>query len=477
MTARVNGLRVWFVPMASAFAHVAVEKNQLEGVVKCNVDLLQLLVHLLEKLGPLTNHPGLMSPHSIDSIGRSIDESKFDECRARLVSGTGMHVVYKIRRYEVLFCEAAEKLPSAQRRQCMPVRGTNEVARRLDAGERGSAEIVVSFPGGGTLAVRRHKNDKRMVVLLTSVQKKKKILEAVLRDEDAPELSALFDQAAKGEKQALAAPRTTSRFVSLEKNSYWELPAWYTEAVAVLAQDVFRLHALVSSTSLTVSRALFLDRATAHRMDAGAIDTHRTLVKGIFHRASGGCACTLHRSKAPAAAFKRLEMRLEFCGGCIVNGKCSRHWNAEASTLTQSSRFPGICVEGLKAEFRCLHDHAEGSSGGIRLPLSVSDSKMDIGYAKGVLVDLAACGSRLMRVGQEDKDLAIDMSAALDALANARLVHSHVGDAMLQRDVIAVCQLRQRSAITKVGRFAGRGARADANAILKTHKHLFRVKG
>ena len=34
---------------------------------------------------------------------------------------------------------------------------------------------------------------------------------------------------------------------------------------------------------------------------------------------------------------------------------------------------------------------------------------------------------------------------------------SHVGDAMLQRDVIAVCQLRQRSAITKVGPVCGEG--------------------
>ncbi len=463
--------------MASAFVHVAVEKSQLEGVVKCNTELLQLLVPLLELLGPLAGHPGLMGEHSIDSIGRGIDESNFDECRARLVSGAGMQVAHKIRKYEVLFCEAADKLSSAQRRQCVPVRGTNEMARRLDPSERGSAEVVVTFPGaGGTLSVRKHKDPKRMVVLLTSVHKKKKVLDAVLPDADAPKLAHFFDQAAKGERQALAAPRATSRFVSLEKNSYYELPAWYTEAIAVLAQDVFRLHALVSSTSLNLSRALFLDRVTAHRMDAGAIDTHRTLVKGILHRASGGCACTLHRSKAPAAAFKRLEVRLEFCGGCIVNGKCPRHWNAEEGTLAQSQRFPGVCLQGLKAEFRCLHDHVEKSTGGIRLPLSLTDSKMDIAYAKGFLADLAACGARLMRVGQEDKDLAIDMSAALDALGNARLSHSHVGDAMLQRDVIAVCQLRQRSAITKAGKFAGRGARADANAILKTHKHLFRVK-
>ena len=43
------------------------------------------------------------------------------------------------------------------------------------------------------------------------------------------------------------------------------MPAWFAEAVAVLAQDVFRLHAFVSATSADVSRALFVDRVTAHR--------------------------------------------------------------------------------------------------------------------------------------------------------------------------------------------------------------------
>ena len=463
--------------MATPLVHVAVEKNQLEGVVKCQINLLQLLVPLLERLGPLSNHPGLMQPHSIDSIGKGIDEDKFDECRERLLSGAGMQVAYKIRKFDVLFCEASEKLSSTQRRQCVAVRGTNEVARRLDPEERGNAEIVVTFPGGGTLAVRKHKNAKRLVVLLTSVVKKKKVLDGELSPEDAPRLVALFDQAARGERQALFAPRTTSRYVALEKNSYWELPAWYAEAVALLAQDVFRLHTIASSTSLTVSRALFIDRVTAHRMDSGTIETHRTLVKGILHRASGGCACALHRSKSPAEKFQRLEVRLEFCGGCIVDGKCNRHWNA-TDALPQSTRFSGVCMQGLKVELRCAHETKAGAHGGIRLPLNASDAKMDLAFARGFVTDVAACGSRLMRsiVGDEDKDLAIDMTAALDGLADARLRHNHVGDALLQRDVMAVHLLRNRSAITKAGKFAGRGVRADANAILKTHKHLFRVK-
>jgi hypothetical protein len=462
--------------MTTPLDHVAVERVQLEGVAKCPVNLLHLLVPLLETLGPLVDHPGLMGEHSIDSIGKGIDESKFDECRARLVSGDGMHVMYKVRKYDVLFCDTADALPPAQRRQCIAVRGTNEVARRLDPHERGSTEILATFPGGGTLAVRRqHRNPRRLVVLLTSVAKKKSVLEADLPEEEAPKLAALFEQAARGERQPVPAPRTTSRRVELVKNSYWELPPWYAEAVAKLAQDVFRLHAFVSSTSLSLSRALFMDRATAHRMDSGAPSTHRTLVKGILHRWSGGCACRLHRSKAPAEEFQRLEVRLEFCGGCVEDGRCNRHWTTEGH-LPQSARFPGICMKGLKVELRCTHAHVAGAPGGLRVPLNVEDDKMGIAFAKSFVTDVAACGARLMRAGPEDKDLALDMAASLGALADARLRHNHVGEHMMQHDRTAVHLLRKRSAIHKNGKLAGRVS-AECTAILKTHKHLFRVKG
>ena len=39
----------------------------------------------------------------------------------------------------------------------------------------------------------------------------------------------------------------------------------------MVAQDVFRLHALVSATSQHISRALFVDRVMAHRVDGGPV--------------------------------------------------------------------------------------------------------------------------------------------------------------------------------------------------------------
>ena len=118
--------------MTSLLSHVAVERAQLQGVNKSSPATIRMLVALLEKLGPLVNHPGLMTPHAIDSIGKYLDPSNFDTCRAHLVGGIGVKVTYCTRMFDVLSCDAVDKLPTDQRRQCIAVRGTNEMARRLE---------------------------------------------------------------------------------------------------------------------------------------------------------------------------------------------------------------------------------------------------------------------------------------------------------------------------------------------------------
>ena len=273
------------------FVHVAVDKSQLEATAKCPPTVLTTLVALLKKLGPLVDHPGLMQEHAVDSIGWYIDETRVDECNQRLVSGSGVQVVHKMRRFDVVACEGWDRFTQAQRRQCVAVRGTNEIARHLDAHERGTAEIMVTLPGGGSLSVRRQAKPSRMVVLLTSAQKKRRVLDHELAAEDVPALTKLFEEAARGERQLVATPSANSRHLKLDNGEYWSLPAWYAEAIARIAQDIFRTHVVLSSISASVSRSVFIDRVTAHRLENGNIDTHRTLIKGSLHRASGGCAC------------------------------------------------------------------------------------------------------------------------------------------------------------------------------------------
>ncbi len=461
--------------MASSLVHVAVEKAQLEGIVKCEPGALGLLVSLLERLGPLVDHPNLMEPHAIDSIGKYLDEARFDEMRARLVSGNGVSLVYRVRKFDVITCDAADKLPSAQRRQCVAVRGTHEMARRLEPNERGAVEVVASFPGGATLSVRQNRNAHRLVVICTDTNKVRKVLDAVLGPDDAPWLEHFFEEAARGQRQVAAGPSVATRLVKLENGSaFWELPAWYAEKVAQLAQEVFRLHAFVSAISQNVSRALFVDRVTAHRLTRGQPEDHRTLIKGAMHRASGGCACLLHKSAAPAERFVRLEFRLEFCGCTLgANGRCPTHSLAEHTP--QSAKFPGVCMLGLKVELRCAHDQAStGATGGVRLPLDVRDNKMDLAFARPFVMDVASCGARLMLPDPPYADMQLDAEAAFADLNDLRLQHAHAGDQILQRDMIAVYLLRKRTRLHKTGRFAGRVS-AECSAILKTHKHLFKT--
>jgi hypothetical protein len=309
-----------------------------------------------------------------------------------------------------------------------------------------------------------------MIVFFTSVHKVKKALEGTLEEADVPELARFFEEASKGQRQAAIAHNPTTRFVQLAGGAFWVLPAWYAEAIGILAQDVFRLHAFVSAISANTSRALFIDRVTGHRLTRGEIHEHRTLIKASLHRWSGGCACRAHGTTPPAEQFQRLEFRMEFCGCALVNGKCPTHSREEFAR--QSERFPGVCMLGLKVGLWCTH---QGSRSGMRLPLDVRDEKMDLAYCKGAVHDIASCGAKLMEPNARCSELRLDMEAALGHLNDLRSQHAHVGEKILQRDVLAVDLLRRGGVLTQAGRFKGR-VRAECTAILKTHKHLFRVQ-
>jgi len=111
----------------------------------------------------------------------------------------------------------------------------------------------------------------------------------------------------------------------------------------------------------------------------------------------------------------------------------------------------------------------------MRLPLDVRDEKMDLAFCKGAVHDIASCGARLMEAGARCGELRLDMEAALGHLGDLRSQHAHVGEKILQRDVLAVDLLRRGGVLSPAGRFKGH-VRAECNAILKTHKHLFRVQ-
>jgi hypothetical protein len=470
---------------------VAKDRRALEPEGRCTDaearELLQRLCPLLEALGERTKppHPNLMKENAIDSIGRILNEANPEPYRLGLLQAESRLKVYLRRRtHEVLFVPASEKLPYAQRAQCVPIRRSNEVARRLGPLERGMAELFVDFGDNATLLVKQQTRPGAMLVLCTSVAKKKKVLSATLDEAGGVALEKLFDGAGRSARAAPPAEPLGAKRIEYKGTVYWTLPFWYAEIMAAVAQDVFRLHVFASSSSPAsappVSRMLFVDQVTAHRMDGPEVDRDevRTVIKAIWHKASGGCLCHLHNRTSPAP-FKRIEFRLEVCGTPLVDGKCERHC-AEGATCLTSANFPGCCAKAFKAELWCMHDYVQGQPPcGLRVPLAslFQGTSTDALALRGLLVDLACCGVRL---AQEPsvvylKDIKGDALIVLAQLARLRKESNHTADDLENRDQAAVCLLRRGGVnLGPDGKLKGVGLKPEYQNLVPTHGHLFR---
>lgn len=468
---------------------VAKDRHSLESPGLCTDaearDLLRRLCPLLEALGERAKHPNLMKENAIDSIGRILNETDPEPYRIGILQAEARLKVYLRRRtHEILFVQASEKLSYAQRAQCTPIRRSSEVARRLGPSERGMAELFVDFGDNASLLVKQQTREGAMLVLCTSVAKKKKVLSATLDEAGGVALEKLFDGAGRSARAAPPPEPLGAKRIEYKQSVYWTLPVWYAEVMAAVAQDVFRLHVLASSSSPSsapaVSRMLFVDQVTAHRMDGPEVDRDavRTVIKSIWHKASGDCLCHLHNRTSPAP-FKRIELRLEVCGTPLVGGKCERHC-AEEATCVQSTAFPGCCAKAFKVELWCMHDYVQGQPPcGLRVPLAslFQGTSTDALALRGLLVDLACCGVRLTQEPSvvHLKDIKEDALLVLAQLARLRKESSHTADDLENRDQAAVCLLRRGGVnLGPDGKLKGVGLKPEYQNLVPTHGHLFR---
>ena len=187
--------------------------------------------------------PGVLREHAVDSIGRDLDASNPEPLRSKLSAWeSGPHaaceakVFLRRKEHEIVTVEAAEKLPHSQRPQCTPIRGSNEPAAALEEGERGMGELVIEFGGGASLSVRQQKQPERMLVLLVSRAKKRKVLQAAaLRSAGAgAALEALFAEAGTARGALPVEPIESKRVEPKNGDLFWALPSWYAE---IMGQD------------------------------------------------------------------------------------------------------------------------------------------------------------------------------------------------------------------------------------------------
>jgi len=522
---RVCAKRKTRAGMTEAFPHVARRRDRIEPSGECTNEearkRLRLLKPLLEVFGTKLSRPGLLSPLAIDSIGTLLcppvlgpmaaSNPLAERYRAMLIEEPPAGVAFRfprvrlqLRTHETISVEDAEQLETRKRLSCVAIRGTEEMARRLDPGERALSDLVIELDDKGTsVVVREQKNPLHAVVYLAPAPnptahgkakpQRPNILEARIPMDKQSVLSDLFVGSGKGRLAQLRPdPMTAQYFPPLPPskeaatadppptpppppppldNGHHLLPIWITEHLATLAQDLFRLHVLTTAAVQGRSRMLYFDRASVYRNDDVQRFQNRehTLIRCPLHAASSSCVCALH-GKTPKTPFQSLELRIELCGGVLgtTTGKrcCKRHSEVEVQECTL---FPGLCTRCLKVELWCRHERttpaaAPGgpppafSEGGLRIGMTDLLLKSDSNLPKpppGVWMlesvrQMAACACRLAspecsgpRGATAAAELKADADGVMAALDHECHVRGHVDAQLGALDETCVWLLRR----------------------------------
>jgi len=478
------------------FPHVARFRERIDADGACDDDRARTLLHplraLLRILGPATRHPGLVRQNAIDSVGKYIDPAHAESVRLQLMGqeeeegrGAVARVTLKRRSHELLSVEAYEALGDVARMRCTPIRGSDEVARRLGTDDRALAELSVELgTGGGKLVLRQHVEPLRAVVTLTMAgTKTRKTLDARLRADQRFCLDKCF--AGAGVVGAVRPEPNSARALvvvaAARSGGFHELPAWMAEILASVAQDVFRLHVLTSATSQCVSRMVLVDRATVFRCSAGAVQDPRVLIKAALHPASGGCVCGLHRREsASAAAFVRIEFRVRICDspfvphGAAQTRVCARHFDQDDVGTHDAVEAPGVapgrCCRGMAFELWCVHDN---NNNGVRLSLPLPAT-----WLREPLREVAMACCALTRPDVSEAtvlDLKATTQGTVQHLERERMARGHVESTLQPRDQTAVWLLRNDTPrMGSDGRLKGKRVQKEFQEIVSTHSHLFK---
>lgn len=464
--------------------HVARFRDRLEPSGQCNDDhtrrLLASFRALLRLAGAAVKHPGLVKEHAIDSIGKYLDPVNDERARLMLMdSGAELpDVTLKKKTFQILSVKRSESLDDRQRLLCVPIRGTADVARRLDRDEDALSELTIKLANGATLTLRQHRDPMRMVLTVTSVTSERKTLEGALKPDHAKVLFSCFHGAGQGLLGVVPEEPIVARKIALKQGrGFHELPTWMTEHLATIAQDIFRVHVLLSGAEQFVSRMIFAEKASVFTFEPTA-DDPRILIKLVLHPASGGCLCHLHRRES-TSQFKQLEFRIKICdqklhrtsNGCMA---CPRHSSPdddkEPSQAVNVN--PSHCCERLSFELWCCHDRTNDPRAGLSISLAVPEVWM-----QALLRELASACCALTRA--EDAavlDLKATVDGVMEYMERERVARRHTEATLNRSDQTAVWLFRndQSVGINKAGKLTGKRVGKEYQKIVTSHGHLFK---
>lgn len=521
--------------MSDCYPHVARRRDRIEPAGDCSREeahkRLRLLRPLLEVLSAKLSRPGLLSPLAIDSIGTLLcqpvkgpmvaSNPMAEHFRSLLVDpptdAEYPRVRLQMRTHETITVEEAEALDARQRLSCLAVRGTDEMARRLDKHERALSDLTIELDSHGTtLVVRQQKNPLRTVVVMTpgtvskGAKPKRNVLEATLSEDQRRVLTDLFEGAGKGRLGQLRAEPLSAVFMPpppSQSDGSHLLPVWITEHLATIAQDLFRLHVLATAPMPEgKSRLLYFDRANVQRNTNPKFykGKEHTLVRCALHTASSACVCGLH-GHSISTPFRLLEFRIEMCGAAFEqrNGRrcCPRHCG-ESIPPQESNLFPGMCTRCLKVELWCCHERKQAepgakppprSDGGLRIDMTglLQNSNDDLtkpppgAWMLDSVREMAACACAMTLPEFAGSTSVLELKADADnvmaALERECQAREHVDAHLGKLDQTCVWMLRRGGGkycrrVQKIEVNGKRKIPEDPPDVAMTHGHLFKLQ-
>ena len=286
------------------------------------------------------------------------------------------------------------------RLKCVPIQGQAAVATVVTGLVSTGAEVDIVYTTGASLTLRRNADvpgDPRPSVsmVIKSITKQHKIISGQLDAGLARVVEELFARdgvvpLAPGIDPKDDFARAVFIGAGGAKPAYYEMPAWFQEHLGCLAEELFRLHALLTAAhcvrqvqsgkakagvDVVRARTVCVDRAMLfEQFDQKRFKRESGLaLKVVLHAASARCVCAAHH-RAARAPVKRVVLVLRICGR-PVGGRDAKRCPVHACA-DESPAFPGACCLHPRAELVCEHDLSTGVGGaGLRLPLRLDTDR------------------------------------------------------------------------------------------------------
>jgi hypothetical protein len=285
------------------------------------------------------------------------------------------------------------------RLKCVPIRGQAAVATVSTGLMSTGAEVEIVYTTGASVTLRRNADvpgDPRPSVSMAikSITKQHKIISGQLDAGLALVVEELFSRDGVVPLPPGIDPKDDFAHAVLignaDKPAYYDMPAWFQEHLGCLAEELFRLHALLTAAhcvgqvrsgkakagvDVVRARTVCVDRAMLfEQFDQKKFKRESGLaLKVVLHAASARCVCAAHH-RAARAPVKRVVLVLRICGRPVGGPhakRCPVHACAD-----ESPAFPGVCCLHPRAELVCEHDLSAGGGGaGLRLPLRLDTDR------------------------------------------------------------------------------------------------------